>query len=84
MSIPLRAAGTPSSLAMLLLGFHLSWPLLGAAGVMGLSATAIAVGALLIAERRAFFIVRSLKGERYRYVVYEGLAAVPFEITVAT
>ncbi len=71
-----------ASLGMLLLGFHLSLPLLAAAGVIGLGATALALGALAIAERRLLFLVRSLKGERRRYVIYEGFAAVPFGLSL--
>jgi hypothetical protein len=66
---------------MLLLGFHLSWPLLGAAGLFGLGATAIVIGGFAIAERRLVFLVRSLKGERRRYVLYEGIAALPFGVS---
>jgi hypothetical protein len=78
----LYIAAPAASLAMLLLGFHLSLPLLAAAGVIGLGATAFALGALAIAERRLFFLVRSLKGERWRYVIYEGFAAVPFGLSL--
>lgn len=78
----LYIAAPAASLAMLLAGFHLSWPLLAAAGVVGLGATAIALGALAVAERRLLFIVRSLRGERHRYVIYDGFAAVPFGISL--
>jgi hypothetical protein len=66
------------SFAMLLLGFEREWPLLAAAGVIGFGVTALAIGGLAMAERRLVFIVRSRQGERRRYVLYEGPAAVPF------
>lgn len=66
------------SFAALLVGFERGWPQLAATGVIGLGATACAIGARAMNERRLMFIVRSLRGERRRYVLYEGMAAVPF------
>lgn len=58
-------------------GFHLGWPLLTAAGVVGFGVVACAIGAFAIAERRLLFYVRNYQSDRYRHVLYEGLAAVP-------
>jgi hypothetical protein len=65
------------SFAALLGGFNLDWPGLMAAGAFGFGATGLVIGALAMRERRLMFIVRSYRGDMRRYVIYEGLAAVP-------
>lgn len=63
--------------AAVLAGFSFGLSAVMAAGAVGLGATAVAVGGLAVLERRLFHIVRSLRGDRRRFVVYEGLAAIP-------
>jgi hypothetical protein len=66
------------SFAALLVGFEQGWSRLVAAGTIGFGATAFAIGERAMTERCLMFIVRSFRGERRRYVLYEGVAALPF------
>lgn len=64
--------------AAILAGFAVGRPAVIAAGAAGLGVLAVVVGVLAVVKRRLFFVVRSLRLDRTRYVLYEGLAAVPF------
>lgn len=67
------------SFTALLVGFNLAWPRLTAAGVIGFGLTGLWVGGLAAAERRLVFIRGGTMTRReYRYVIYEGVAAVPY------
>jgi len=67
------------SFAALLVGFNLEWPRLTAAGVIGFGLAALWIGGLAAAERRLVFIRGGTMTRReYRYVIYEGPAAVPY------
>lgn len=78
----LYIAAPGMAMAALLLGFYQQWPVVAATGVIGLGALAIVLGGIAVAERRLFFIVRGYQEERRRYVLYEGIAAVPFGISL--
>lgn len=70
--------GPALSAAAILLGFEGGWPPLAAAGIIGLGITALLVGQQAMTDRRLMFIVRSSRGEHRQFVLYEGIAAVPF------
>lgn len=74
-------AGPLAGFAAVAAGFYLGWPALMAAGVIGFGLLGIAIGQFAIARWRLEFYVRSYEGERWRYVIYEGVAAVPIGIS---
>lgn len=72
------------SLAVLIGGYSLGWPRLGAVGVVMLGLTALGVAWLAVRERRLMFIRgAALTPKAYRYFIYEGFAAVPYGLTFA-
>ena len=67
------------SFAALATGFNLEWPRLAAAGVIGLSLSALWIGYLAIREQRLMFIrTNTMTRREHRYIIYEGIAAVPY------
>jgi hypothetical protein len=70
------------SLAALSLGVSLGRPMLAALGALALGLTGIAYGGLAAAERRMMYIrgpaLLGRRRHRYRYFIYEGVAAVPY------
>jgi len=82
----LRIAAPGVSLAVLLAGLHFERPLWVAAAVIGFGAIALIIGALAMCERRVMHYVGSVgvdARERRRYVLYEGIAAVPHGLAYA-
>lgn len=70
------------SCAAIVLGFARDWIQPAAIGVIGLGATALVIGERAISERRLMFMVRGWRDERRFYVIYEGLAAIPFGLSL--
>jgi hypothetical protein len=75
---PLAATGVA------LAGFHFARPAWLALGAAGLGAVALAVGLLAALERRLMFFARSFMRRDARFVIYEGAAAVPFGLALAS
>jgi hypothetical protein len=70
------------SFAALLGGFYLGWPRIAALGIVGFGLSGLWIGGLAILEHRLMFI---RPGQRFRrerdFVIYEGIAAVPYGLT---
>lgn len=72
------------SMAALGSGVSLGWPRLAAAGVVGLGLSGLLVAGFAVAERRLMFIRGgSMTPRAYRYIIYEGVAAIPFGLVFA-
>jgi hypothetical protein len=75
------------SLAAVSLGASLGWPWLAALGALALGLTGVAYGGLAAVERRLMFIrgptLLGRREHRYRYFIYEGVAAVPYGLAFA-
>jgi len=69
------------SFAVLLGGFSLQWPRVVALGLLGLGGSAMWIGGLAVKERRLLFMRGGTVRREHRYVIYEGLAAIPYGLT---
>jgi hypothetical protein len=80
----LHIAAPSACCIALIAGLHLEWPILSAGSLIGVGLVLVAIGVPAMIERRLFFYVRNFESDRYRYVIYEGLAAVPIGFALLT